>query len=179
MPAGQPPDPAAEGQPANAGVGDVPGRAGQPVRLGLAVQLPEQCAAGRRGHPPVGVDLDPGHRREVDHQAVVAGREPGVAVAAAAHGDQQVVVAGDTDGRDHVLDTGAAGHGRRAGVGGGVPDRPGPLVRMVAGQHNLAPEPLTQPSEGQVRPAVRHPPTVAGQRSAAVALAWRVSGWPR
>jgi hypothetical protein len=62
MLAGDPPDPAAEGQPADAGVGDVPGRAGQPVGLGLTVELPEQGPAGRRGHPPVRVDPDPGHR---------------------------------------------------------------------------------------------------------------------
>jgi hypothetical protein len=52
--------------------------------------------------------------------------EPGVAVAAAAHGDQQLLLAGETHGRDHVLDPGAAGHHRRVGVGGGIPHRPRP-----------------------------------------------------
>jgi hypothetical protein len=41
-------------------------------------------------------------------------------VAAAADGDQQALLAGEADGRDHVLDTGAAGHHRRVAVGGGV-----------------------------------------------------------
>ena len=136
VPAGQPPDPAAEGQPTDAGVGDVPGRAGQPIRLGPPVELPEQGAPGRRGHPALGVDHDPGHRRQVDHDAAVAGREPGVAVAAAAHGDQQLPFAGVAHRRDHVLDPGTAGDERRPGVGGRVPHRPRPVIARVPGHHD-------------------------------------------
>ena len=164
MPAGQPPDPAAQGQAADAGVGDVPGRAGQPERLGPPVELPEQGAPGGGGHTAPGVDPDLGHGRQVDHDAAVAGREPGVAVAAAADGDQQVLLPGEADGRDHVLDAGAAGHQRRVAVGGGVPDRPGPVVARVAGEHHPAPEPF---AEGGERPAARHGATVP------------VGGWPR
>ena len=157
MPAGQPPDPAAQGQAADAGVGDVPGRAGQPERLGPPVELPEQGAPGGRGHPAPVVDPDPGHGRQVDDDAAVAGREPGVAVAAAPDGDQQLLVAGEADGHDHVVGAGAAGDHGRVAVGGGVPDRPGPVVARVAGEHQLAPEPLL---EGGERRAARHGATV-------------------
>jgi hypothetical protein len=157
VPSDQPPDPAAEGQATHAGVGDVPGRAGQPERLGLAVELPEQGSAVGHGHPAGRVDPDPAHRRQVDHDAAVAGREPRVAVAAAAHRDQQVLVAGEAHGRDHVLDVAAAGDHRRAGVGGGVPDDPGPVVAGVAGEHDLAAEAVAEAGQ---RTGARHGPTV-------------------
>jgi hypothetical protein len=164
VPAGQPPDPAAQGQAADAGVGDVPARAGQPERLGPPVELAEQGATGGRGHPAPGVDPDLGHGRQVDDDAAVAGREPGVAVAAAPDGDQQLLVAGEADGRDHVVGAGAAGDHRRVAVGGGVPDRPGPVVAGVAGEHHLALEPF---AEGGERGEAWHGATVP------------VGGWPR
>ena len=45
------------------------------------------------------VDLDALHRREVDDDAAVDGGEAGDAVAAAAHGDEQLLAAGELDAR--------------------------------------------------------------------------------
>jgi hypothetical protein len=52
----------AEGEPADAGVADDPGRGGQPEPLGGPVQLPEQDPAGRPGGTGPRVDPDRLHR---------------------------------------------------------------------------------------------------------------------
>ena len=83
----QPADAAAERETADAGGGDEPAGGGQPVGLGLVIDVPPQGPTARVC--PAGLRLDPYplHLREVDDEAAVTGREPGDAVPAAANCD--------------------------------------------------------------------------------------------
>ena len=63
---------------------------GEPVRLRRLVELGEQRAAANAGGATFGIDLGAAHPREVDHDAVVAGREAGDAVAAAPNGHDEL-----------------------------------------------------------------------------------------
>ena len=118
----QPADAAAEREAADAGRRDETARRREAVRLGLVVDVgPDRTAAD--GRPArIGIDAHAVHRREVDHDPVVAGREPGDAVAAAAHGDREVVAAREADRGDHVRRAGATDDERRPpAVVGAVP----------------------------------------------------------
>ena len=110
-----------------------------PVGLRLVIDVgPDGSRADRR---PVGdgIDAHAAHLRDVDHDAAVAGREAGDAVAAAAHGDRQVVAAGEADRGDHVGWAGAP-HDEcgPAAVVGTVPDPARLLVAVLAGGEDLA-----------------------------------------
>ena len=98
----QPAHPAAEGQAGDARVRNGPDVAGQADRLRSIVELAEQRAAVAAGDPSVGIDRDTAHPRQVDEHAVVAGREARHAVAAAPHGDDEVLFAGETERGDDV-----------------------------------------------------------------------------
>src|SRR5262249_49373903 len=70
-------------------------------RGGAVVLLPRH--AGLCAHAPrPGVDVDPAHRREVDHEAAVGDREAGDVVPAAAHRDLESGVATEVDRVAHV-----------------------------------------------------------------------------
>ncbi len=133
----QPADPAAEREAGHTGRRDEAAGRGEPVRLGLVVDVgPDGAAAdGRLSHGRVHAHAV--HGREVDHHAVVAGREARDAVAAAADGDRQVVAPCKADGCDHVGRAGAADDERRpVAVVGAVPDATGFLVARVGrGDH--------------------------------------------
>ncbi len=84
---------AAEREPGDAGRRDEAEHRREAVELGLAVEVAERAAGlGARG-PRRGVDRHAAHEREVDHQAAVADGEAGDVVAAAAHRDQELMVA--------------------------------------------------------------------------------------
>src|SRR5690606_6192918 len=85
--AGQPAHAAAEGEPADAGVGDVAGGGGQAVRLGGAVERAEQGAALDAGAAAERVHPYAAHQGQVDHEAVVGDGEAGGVVPAAAYAD--------------------------------------------------------------------------------------------
>ena len=84
------------------------------------------------------------HQRQVDHQPVVADRVAGDVVAAAAHGEQEVVVGRESDGVLNVGRAGAAGDQRRAPVDHGVPDRPRLVVAGVGRAEQEPRELLTE-----------------------------------
>ena len=76
--------------------------------LGLLVELAYGKAGSGAHRASLGVDLDALHGREVyDQTAVGAGRARDV-VTAGAHGQEQVVLAGEVHGFDDVFDAGAA-----------------------------------------------------------------------
>src|SRR5207248_9043868 len=96
------------------------------------------------------VDANARHRREVDDDAVVNGREAGDAVAAAADGDREIVAAREADGRDHVRGARAADdEGRRVAVVRAVPDPAGLGVAVVAGREDLTADALPQLLDGR------------------------------
>ena len=102
----------------------VPAVVTRPKAAALAVEVAEQrpgadeCAARQRIHAHAA------HGREVDHQPAVADRLAGEAVAAAAHGDEQVVGAGEVHRARDVGRAGAARDDRGTAVEHAVPDAP-------------------------------------------------------
>ena len=95
-------------------------------------------AALRHDPAPVRVDPDRVHRRQVEHEAAVAGREAGDAVPAAAYGEGQALAAGELHAAENVGHAAAANDQRRPLVVGAVPDRPRLVVRRVARPDQLA-----------------------------------------
>jgi hypothetical protein len=63
------------------------------------------------------------HCRQVEHQPTVAGGLAGDVVAAATHGQQQLVVSREIDGLHHVAGTGGTHDGRGVAVDHAVPQR--------------------------------------------------------
>ena len=140
----QPAHPAAERQAGHSRVGDDTDRADEPVRLRRVVELGEQRAAAHAGGPPLRIDRGATHPREVDHDAVVAGREAGDAVAAAPNGDDELLLTGETERRDDVVGARRPHDHRRPTVDHAVPDRARRVVVRVAGAHDLARECVRQ-----------------------------------
>ena len=79
----EPPDPAAERQTGEPGVGHDAGRDGEPEGLRRAVELAEKHASLHARRALFDVDADGLHRRKVDNETAVARREAREAVAAA------------------------------------------------------------------------------------------------
>src|SRR3546814_6877155 len=82
------------------------------------------------------------HRREVDDHSVVAGGGARHVVAAAPDCDLQIVVAGETHGRDHVGAPDASSDQARAPVNGTIPDCTGGVVVAVVCSDQPASEPV-------------------------------------
>ena len=101
--AGEPAHPAAERQPADAGVGHVARGRRQPVLHRGAIERAEQRAALDPGATALRIDADAAHRGQVDHQAAVRDAQPEHAVPAAAHADLEVALAAVADRLDHVV----------------------------------------------------------------------------
>jgi hypothetical protein len=134
-------EPAAEGEPGDAGGGDDPAGGGQPERVGGVVEVRPGAAGLGAGGAPLRVDADAAHPAEVQDEPVVAGPEAGDAVAAAPHRQRQAVVAGQVHRGDHVGDPGGADDHRRVAVDQAVVDPPRRLVVGVAGADDLPAEP--------------------------------------
>ena len=140
----QPAHPAAEREAGHSRVGDDADRADEPVRLRGVVELGEQRAAAHAGGAPLGIDVGAAHPREVDHDAVVAGREAGDAVAAAPDGDDELLLTGEAEGRDDVVGARRPHDQRGPTVDHAVPDRARLVVAGVVGAHDLARESVGQ-----------------------------------
>ena len=66
--------------------------------LRLAVDVSPRRSALRSNKPTLDLDTDASHRRQVDHDAAVAGRESGDVVPAAANRGQELVLRREADG---------------------------------------------------------------------------------
>jgi hypothetical protein len=131
-PAREPAHSPAEGQAADARVGDVAGGRGEAVRHRGPIERAEQCAALDPGAPALGIDADAPHRRQVDHQAAVRDAEPEDAMTAAADADLEVALAGVADRLHHVVGARAPHDRRRPAVDHRVPHRPGLVIARRA-----------------------------------------------
>ena len=124
---------AAERQPGNPGRRHAPAGGGEAVGLGRAIHVGPDGAAADSHDAPVGVDVDVGHATHVEHDAVVAQRQTGDGVPAGAHGDRQLVLACEGQGRHDVVDGDALDHEQRPAVDHRVEERAGVFVELVAG----------------------------------------------
>ena len=91
-----------QGQASDArGAHDPSGR-GEAEGLGLMIQRPPGCPALGAHRLVHRINTHPLHTREIDHQAAVADRRPGHAVATPTDRDQQRVLLGELDTGAHV-----------------------------------------------------------------------------
>ena len=137
----QPANAAAQADAADAGVADDAARGGQAVRLCLVVDISPQGTALDESRALDGIDRDGAHRRQVDHDAVVAHGGAGHVVAPASYGDLEVAVAGEADRCGHVGGAAAAGDQSRSSVDGAVPHGACAVVVMMLRGDHVAPEP--------------------------------------
>ena len=110
----------------------------EPVQLGVAVEFLPQHAALRARGASGGVDVDPFHRRQVDHQAAVDRRPPRDVVAAAADRDVEVQRARQLDGVGDVRHALAARDQRRPFVDEAVVDAAHLVVAGIGRLKKLA-----------------------------------------
>ena len=127
-PAREPAHPAAERQPADAGVGHVAGGRGQSMLHRGAVERAEERPALHPRAAALGIDTDAAHRGQVDLEPVLRDAEAEHAVPAAAHADLEVLLAAVADRLGHVVRARAADDRPRPAVDHGVPHRPGLVV---------------------------------------------------
>ena len=105
-------------------------------RLALAIEVLVEAAPFETNGARERVDARSGHRREVDHDAVVTQGVAGDGVTAAAHRDEQIVLPRESHRRDHVGDPPAPSDERGLTLDLPVPDRPGlGIARLPALDH--------------------------------------------
>ena len=119
--------------PPTPGVRDVAGRHREAELLGGRVDLAEQRAAADAHEPVARVDHDVAHRPQVRHDRAVGDGLTGHAVAAAAHRERQILLAGGGDRRRDVFGRGARDQRGGAAVDGAVPDGASGVVARISG----------------------------------------------
>ena len=141
MLAHEPADAAAQSQSGDAGRRDHAAGRRQAVNLRLAIeQVPCQTAL-RAGGAGLRIDMNTGHRRQVDHHAAVGRRAPRHIVAATANGDLEVQVARQLHGIDDVAHAAASRYQRRPPIDQPVMNPSRVLIIRIGRQQEL-------PSEG-------------------------------
>src|SRR5215208_6148482 len=106
---------------------------GEAERLRLAVQVAQQNPGLGPCGPRFGVHANPLHLPEVDDDPAVAHAQPRVAVAAASHRDELLLISGEANRGDHVRDACTLGNQGWATVDRTVPDPPLLVVRRIVG----------------------------------------------
>ena len=132
VPAHEPAEAAAEGEPADAGVRDLPCRDREPVHLRGRVELREQRTAADAHERPGGIDVDGVERAQVEAQRAVAHGAPGDRVAAAADRAGHAGGARRAHRGGDVVRVGRLRDGGRAAVDRAVPAGAGAVVAGVA-----------------------------------------------
>src|SRR5437870_507380 len=122
-------------------------RTREAVFLRGAVELLEKGAALDSCYPLRWIYFNRPHARQIDDHATVARREAGDAVAPTADRNDEIVLAGEADRCDDVLDTSAPRNERGIAIGDRVPDDAPRVVFAVGGQDQLPAEFLTQVSK--------------------------------
>jgi hypothetical protein len=143
----QPPDAAAERETGDARMRDDPARGCESEGLRLPVELAPEDACLSPRSSSARVDLDRLQWREVDHEPALADGVPADPVAAAAHRDEQVALARETDGRDHVGHPCAAQDRSGTAVDRAVPDLACVVVSAIPWTDDLALDQLPQSPE--------------------------------
>jgi hypothetical protein len=138
MLAGEMADAAAQGEAADAGRPDDAAGRGHAHLVGGAIDLAPGAAAAHPHGLVVSVDVDLAHRREVDHDAVVAAAEAAAVVAAPTHRQQRAVSLCEADHGRHIGGRGAARDQRRAAVDHPVVELARLVIAAVARRDQLA-----------------------------------------
>ena len=137
-------DAAAEREPADAGRRDDAAGRREAVGVRRVVEhAPRRAALGAR-RLRLGIDVNVRHAGQVDDDRVVGGAEAGDAVAAAAHGQVELVLAREVHGRDHVVGGRAAHDDARPPVDHRVEDLARLVVACVARRDHLAADALAE-----------------------------------
>ena len=137
VPRVEPPEPTTEGQPGDPGAGHHPERGGQSVTLRRSVELPEQQPGPGVRDPLDRIDGHVLHAREVEHDPPVADCVPRDAVAAAADGQHEVVIAGVPDPRCDVARVPASDDRQRSPVDHRVEHGAGVVVPRIVGADHV------------------------------------------
>lgn len=123
---------AAEREAANAGRRDNARGDGQAERVRRVVHVAPQRAAARPHRPPLRVHADVPHRRQINHQTVVAHPESGRVVPASTDGHAQLVVAAEIHRGDDIGHVHTASDQTRSTVDHGVVDFASLVVARIA-----------------------------------------------
>ena len=135
----QPANAATEADATDAGVAHDATGGGKTVCLRLVVDIAPQRTALDESRALDGIDRNGAHRRQVDHDAVVAHRGAGHVVTPASYGDLEVAVASEADRRGHIGSAAAASNQSRSSVDGAVPyGASGVVLMMLRGDHVAA-----------------------------------------
>src|SRR5918994_6038817 len=110
----------------------IPAGMARPNACAFAVQLAQQDPGLGSHGSRFGVHANPLHLPKIDDHPAVAHAQPRVAVAAASHRGELLLIAGEANRGDHVGDACALGNQGRAAVDRAVPDHPLAVVRRVA-----------------------------------------------
>src|SRR4051812_29315362 len=125
-------DTAAESEATDTGRGDDAAGGGHAEGVRGVVDVPPGRAPLDPHRARGRIDAHALHWREVDHQPVVADTETGAVVPAATDGNEEVALAREGDGGNHVRDARAARDEAGLTVDHRVVDRAGGVVAVVA-----------------------------------------------
>jgi hypothetical protein len=138
----QPTDATAEGEPRDSGVAHDSAGGGQTVRLRFAVDIAPQRTTLDPGSVVGGIDSHASYRREVYDEPIIANGGACHVVTSAPDGNLQIVLAGETHGRDRVGGPGTSGDHARAPVNSTIPNCARDVIVSVIGVNQSAPEPV-------------------------------------
>jgi hypothetical protein len=158
------PQAAAEGETGDARGRDQPSRRRQSVPLGGLVEDTPGDSTSRPGPASADVDLDGLHRRQVDDEAVVAGRVSGDVVGAAADSNPKPYLGSEVQGSCHVRGARAPRDQSRSTVDHAVPDPACEVVIMMPGHDHLTGHLTGEPAGVDARHG-GHLPTVDGPKT--------------
>ena len=136
----QPAQASTEREAGNTGTADDAASGRQSVQLRLAIEFLPQHPTLRSNGPSGQVDVNPLHRRQIDHQAVVDHRPAGHVVPAAANRCFEAGRPRQPHSVDHICDAVAHGDGSRAFVDQAVVDLSAIFVPVVRRQQQFARE---------------------------------------
>ncbi len=115
--------------------------------LRLGVEIAQERASVHPGHTALGIDPDASHARQVDDDPAVARREARDAVAAAADGDLELLLACEPESGEDIGHAGRPNNAGRPPVDHAVPHGPRRVVARVFRQDDLAGEALPERRE--------------------------------
>ncbi len=134
------PKPAPSVRPATPVVELMPSGVARPWACAAASKSPRVQPGSTVRLASARIHLDALHQRKIDHETAIAHGIARDVVPAASNGDDQIVLAREVDGADHILRRLAAGDQSGSAVDHGVPDLACLVVASVARKQDIATE---------------------------------------